>query len=80
MNQVLQLLSTHARIRFTEAYTGQPLGHGRIFHTGNTHSTHGKVPMTVDPQRIAEVRFRAGEAPEVYYETLASLAITKKAS
>jgi len=80
MDQVLQLLGTYARVHFTEAYTDQPLGHGKIFHTGNTHSIHGKVPMTVDPKRIAEVRFRAGEAPEVYYETLASLAITKKAS
>jgi len=77
MNQILQLLTTHARIQFTEAYTGEPLGHGRIFHTGNTHSTHGKVPMTVDPQRIAEVRFRAGEAPEVFYETSKSLELAK---
>lgn len=57
MLAVINLLNTYAKIKVTEAYSNKDLG-------------CVNVPWKpVDVSRIAEVRFRAGEMPEVYYET-----------
>lgn len=63
MNKVIELLNTYPKIKITEAYTGNHIGY--VWPPWRP----------ADPDRIAEVRFRANEMPEAYYETPASLAV-----
>jgi len=55
--QIIAVLHAYPKIQLTEAYTGNYLNCVEPRH----------VDLALD--RIAEVRFRAGEMPEVFYET-----------
>ena len=64
--ELLTLLNTFPKISVIEAYT-------------NRHIQYIETPWTeCDVIRIAEVRLRANEMPEVYYETERSLKYLKK--
>lgn len=62
---LLRFLNTFSKIRIIEAYTGR-------------HLCYQQTPWDCkEVIRIAEVRFRANEMPEVYYETDHALKMVK---
>ena len=65
--EVIEALNAAPKIHVTEAYTGRNI----CYRTGCAG---------MDFNRIAEVRFRADEMPEVYYETDNALKMVKENS
>lgn len=64
MNSAIEALKSYPRIKIIEAYT-------------NKHLKYTSKFEIKDISKIAEIRFRAGEMPEVYYETAESLEMVK---
>jgi hypothetical protein len=66
--ELLAFLNTFSKIHLIEAYTGR-------------HLSFKSTPLSCpDVSRIAEIRLRANEMPEIYYETDYALRMVKKNS
>lgn len=65
---ILPLLASFASIHLTEAYTGRSLGSISTDNAGVVLSANLRG-QTINLAKVAEVRFRANENPELFYET-----------
>jgi len=66
--QIFAFLATFQVVRITEAYTGTQMGSYQVDSEGNLNSRCTTF-QALELDRIAEIRFRANENPEIYYET-----------
>jgi len=76
MDRILELLKTYRKCILTHAYVNKQAGYTRVTDSGVLVDSDasmlfaiGQFPIRLDVNRIAEIRFRAGEMPEIYYES-----------
>ena len=68
-SSVLKALSSYDKIYITQAYTNKTIGSAEIDDRGNlTCCSWTTKGFKLYSSNIAEIRFRANENPEIFYE------------